>query len=426
MNKKKRILIVTHFFPPLNSIASHRPYSWARTWADMGHEVHVLTTEKYAFDGPKDLLYDCSGFHVHVVPYLPKSNRDSQYLSGNDSLNRWERLKKISRRLRSGLGLFGDLRMLAYFKLVKLGGKLLAKKQFDMIISSFQPELVHFVGCRLAVKFDVPWVADYRDMWFKDISGYAFRITSWLVGYIEVYLLQRAALVSTVSEGLAKQIGHQYGKSVFVCYNGYVVERRQMAPVVRAKKKIVYTGRFYKGLRDPSPLFRALSLLKKNIPNLGELVSIDIYGYMDSWVDEAINLYGVEDCVQLHGMVTYEKSISAQRDADLLLFLDWMDEEIEGVLTGKLFEYLGIGCPVISFGPSFSTEAAKIIQRCQAGVVVDSVNGLVDFLGRWLQEGSAVLPQINHEEVALYSRENQAKCLLECFLMKTNPESAHN
>lgn len=41
-----RILIVSTFFPPENSIASFRPYSWAKWWSRAGHEVTVVSTKK--------------------------------------------------------------------------------------------------------------------------------------------------------------------------------------------------------------------------------------------------------------------------------------------------------------------------------------------------------------------------------------------
>ena len=62
MDKKYKILIITHYFPPINAIASHRPYSWAKYWSRMGHNITVLTTKKE----PKsnDLNLDCSFFKV--------------------------------------------------------------------------------------------------------------------------------------------------------------------------------------------------------------------------------------------------------------------------------------------------------------------------------------------------------------------------
>jgi hypothetical protein len=70
-----KILFVSHFFPPLRAIASIRTYGWARSWADMGHEVHVLTSAKYAFDGPQDLDLPVNNIHVHAVPYPWDSGR---------------------------------------------------------------------------------------------------------------------------------------------------------------------------------------------------------------------------------------------------------------------------------------------------------------------------------------------------------------
>lgn len=410
-----RILVVTHFFPPLNSIASHRPFSWARTWMDMGHEVHVLTTEKYSFDGSMDLQYDLSGFRVHVVPYL-RGKRNAQ--SGNvdkESVEKWEWLKKVSRRLRFGLGMFGDLRMLAYFKLVEAGRALLDAQHFDFVVSTYQPEVVHFVAYKLSRRFGVPWVADYRDLWFKDISGHAFKMTSFLAGRVEGYLLKHACLVSTVSEGLARQMEERFGREVYVCYNGYITPDNPSGSFQARKsgiKRIVYTGRVYKKLRDPSVLFRTLADLKKVIPDLGHSLAVDFYGYMDPWVRNLIRECGIEDCVHLHGVVSYQESLSAQKEADFLLFLDWLDQATEGVLTGKLFEYLGTGQPILSIGPSITTEAAQIIRRCGAGVVMVDETEVRKFLERWLtaDEGAQLTPDAT--VVSTYSRDSQARALL--------------
>lgn len=416
VSKRLRILVVTHFFPPLNSIASHRPFSWARTWANMGHEVHVLTTEKYLFDGSMDLQYDLSGFQTHVVPYLRGKRNTLSGKVDKGSVEKWEWLKKVSRRLRFGLGMFGDLRMLAYFKLVKAGETLLGTQHFDFVVSTYQPEVVHFVAHKLSRRFDVPWVADYRDLWFKDISGHAFKVTSFLAGNVERHLLKQACLVSTVSKGLSRQMEERFGREVYVCYNGYIAlsDPDKSVPAIKPDiKRIVYTGRVYRKLRDPSVLFGALGKLKKTIPNLGHLLRVDFYGYMDQWFHDLIKEYGIEDCVQLHGVVSYQESLSAQKKADFLLFLDWMDQTTEGVLTGKLFEYLGTGRPILSIGPSVITEAAEIIRQCKAGLVMVDEAEIHKFLERWLMADEEAQVAPDRTAVSTYSRYSQAKALLE-------------
>jgi glycosyltransferase involved in cell wall biosynthesis len=310
--------------------------------------------------------------------------------------------------------MFGDLRMLAYFKLARAGKILLERQRFDFIVSTYQPEVVHFAAHKLARDFGVPWVADYRDMWFKDISGLAFGITSYLVGKIEKHLLKQACLVSTVSEGLSRQLQAHFGREVHVCYNGYVRinehDRHTSHPGI---KRIVYTGRVYRKLRDPSLLFGVLGQLKNNVPNLGRLLTVDFYGHMEQWVDDLIKKHDIEDCVRLHGAVSYQESLSAQDGADFLLFLDWMDRATEGVLTGKLFEYLGTGRPILSIGPGQDTEAAKIIEQCMAGLVMSAENDILQFLESWLIRGEMTAPVPDKIEIARYSRENQARALLE-------------
>ena len=71
-----KILIVSTFFPPQNSIASLRPYSWAKWWSRAGHDVTVLTTEKEEW--ANNLNLDCSGFTVIKTPlWIPfgKANK---------------------------------------------------------------------------------------------------------------------------------------------------------------------------------------------------------------------------------------------------------------------------------------------------------------------------------------------------------------
>ncbi|HRP62666.1 MAG TPA: hypothetical protein PK400_05175, partial [Phycisphaerales bacterium] len=62
-----RILLVASIFPPHNGAGAVRTYGFARSWADAGMDVTVLTTPKQpdqiGFDAPM------TGFTVHEVPF---------------------------------------------------------------------------------------------------------------------------------------------------------------------------------------------------------------------------------------------------------------------------------------------------------------------------------------------------------------------
>ncbi len=413
-----RILIIAHAFPPINATASLRPYSWAKTWADMGHDVHVLTPQKYGFDGSASLGYDSSGFRVHVVPYLGGRLRHKRTVTDmprRQSVDRWERLKRSTRRLRFGLGMFADLRMLAYRALLTKGLEVIERQRFDFVISTYPPQVVHLAAHSITRKAGVPWIADYRDLWQHDGTIYQWRATSFLMGCINKRILRAASLVSTVSAGLAQTLTEALRRKVVVCYNGFMADQGEG---IRAREdgnedervRIVYTGRLYPGKRDPRLFFEGLKELKRIAPDTEERIRVDFYGYEDPWLRELVRKYDLEGCVALHAFVSYAESIKAQQNADLLLFLDWTDEHAQGILTGKLFEYLRSGRPIISVGSRKDTEAARIIDGCKSGVTLTSPSELVEYLSTVLRERPTLAP--DEDMVGSYARERQAALLL--------------
>src|SRR5512134_2538814 len=217
-----RILIVTHYFPPLNSIASHRPHSWAREWVDAGHEVEVLTTRKHAFDGPMDLDLDLEGIPVHVAPFRGATGGAGANAPGPSAARRWERLKVATRRVRLGLGVFAEVQNLSLPSLLRAGRTVLRSGRFDVIVSTSPPEVTHFAAWRLTREFGVPWVADFRDLWYSDMRVGQFEWASSAMTVIARRLLRRAALAVTVSQGVADRLRSAVEVPVAVCYNGFV------------------------------------------------------------------------------------------------------------------------------------------------------------------------------------------------------------
>jgi len=423
-----RILVLAYYFPPLNSTASHRPYSWAAAWAKRGHEVHVLTPEKHAFDGVLDLDYDLSGFRVHLVPYLPKNWAPAvrERPQARAAAQRWDQLKIATRRVRLGLGMFGELAWLARRPLLRQAHELLRQNRFDFVISTSPPEVVHFIGHALTRSAGVPWVADYRDLWFPEMRVNQFRCSAWLTGLLKRSRLLQAAAVSTVSEGLAQRLGAFLDREVIVCYNGFLpngnADPPALSPWKDGKRHVAYTGRLYPKKRDPRRFFAGLARALREKPELASTICVDLYGYDDPWIREAISDEGLERCVEVHGLVAHRDSLAAQRHADMLLFIDWMDERAEGILTGKLFEYLESGRPILCVGNRRDSEAARVIAKANAGVVVSTEHEIADQLLRLGNGSSESIPQ--SVDIECYSRFRQAELLLERIVKVIGPAEA--
>lgn len=406
------ILIVTTAFPPLNSIASHRPYSWAKVWKDEGHTVHVLTLKKYSYEGPADLTPDMTDIHVHEIPYLGSSGAPQN--RGSALAPQWEWLKRVTRRIRLALGMFGDVRVLAYPSMVREGVRIAREHDIDLIVATTPPELVLLVARTIASKLSIPWAADFRDAWFPDLRLYHTNLVGGIAGPITKWLVRSAMTCVTVSHGLRKRLSSYLGREVFLAYNGYfmgVHGESTARPWNDQKLHIAYTGRVYPGKQNPEPLFRVLASLRRTQPDVADRLSVDFYGLDGPWLQPMIKRYGVEDCVHAHGFVPYQESINVQRAADVLLFLDWVDDRGDGMLTGKLLEYMGSGRPILALGSRKETEAARLITDTGCGVTMTDEEQLFAYLTRVLVTGrpAETCSPLREE----FSRERQARALLQ-------------
>jgi glycosyltransferase involved in cell wall biosynthesis len=436
-----RILIVAHAFPPMNSIASHRPYSWAKEWRDLGHEIHVLTPAKHAFDGSMDLERDLAGIQLHEVPYLP-FRRSSAVPGGSATpgvVRRMDWLKTLSRPLRFSLATFGDPRWLAYWPMLRRGLDVVRRNRLELIIATAPPEVLLLVARALSRRSRVPWVADYRDLWFREMRLHQSWLASRASGPLNRRLVRGASALVTVSQGLQNRLADYLQREVLVSYNGYFEEEIEATTPERpwrdGRIHIVYAGRVYPKKRNPEPLFRALSALKRAHPESASKLCVDFYGFHDFWLQSIIDKHGIRDQVACHGFVPYRQSLDAQRSADVLLFLDWMEASAEGVLTGKLFEYLASGRPILSLGPRKDSEAARLIAEANCGVTLTSHDEVVAYLVELLRSGRR--ESVPSRTRLDFSRERQARLLLEALTARVlaprpgnrtpvQPESDHS
>lgn len=409
-----RILIVTHAFPPMNAIGSHRSYGWAKAWRDERHEIHVLTPVKHAFDGTMDLERDLHGIHVHEVPYLVRRPTSARPFAERHRVERWEGIKTATRRVRSGFGMFGDVRLLAYRPMVDAGFDLARRHPFDLIIATSPPEVSFFVARSLAKRTGAAWFADFRDAWFRDLRFHHTAPAAWLAGRVNRWLVKPSAGLITVSQGLQRRLSADLGCDVRLAYNGFFEADHEPESaagcVADGRLHIVYTGRIYPGRQNPEPLFEALALLKRSRTDLAQRLRVDIYGHDEPAVRRLVERFAVHDCVTLHGFVRFRRSLDAQLGADELLFLDWTAARSEGMLTGKLLEYLGSRRPIVALGLRRDSEAACLLERTGCGVTLITVPEVVAHLERLLRDGRPA--PVDSPARERFSRDAQARTLL--------------
>jgi len=428
MNKLK-ILIVSTFFPPQNSIASLRPYSWAKYWAREGHDVTVLTTTKSSqlSDSPMQI----EGFRVidYPVPFMDffrlasglifkKGNKDDIRVA-DKQLNKMSIACSIKNYINSA-GCFVGCRMPDVHDLwaIKAFYRLPVMK-WDCVVSTGGPYSVHYVGY-YAKKHGLAkkWLMDWRDLWTQSHIFPGIALLKPIEKLIEKKFHKMADFVTTVSDPLAHQLMIKYRKSVEVIYNGFDPEEYQSLDEKKifpddGKIRIVYTGSIYPGKQDPSSLLEAICILdsmREIAPNKFEVV----FAGNNANPLLLARKYNVEKYCVYKGFVPRMQALKMQKEADLLLFLEWGDASAKGILTGKLFEYLFAGPPILSIGGDEKSTTSKLITRDQRGLALgNNVDAIVQIL-REVINGKMIEKKIDGKEFFWqFTRQSQARKMLQ-------------
>lgn len=322
------VLLVAPDYPPTNRSSSLRAYFLAQAFAEAGHDVLVLAEPAAGGEGlPRK---DHPRIAVHRMP------------AAHRAIWLAKALASISRMA-------------------------LAKRRFDVVVSTSGPFLAHAVGRWAAGLWpDTTWIADYRDLW---ASGNYYERTpgkpSWSLALrqrMERAIVRRAALVTTVTRGLAANLGAFHGRDVRVFYNGYepgiVQVPTDAAPADPATIRICHTGTMY---RERSPRDFLEVFRRVHAPGGMRRLEIVLAGRVDDTV--AAELRDFEDCAAITyaGVLSREEAYRLQRSADYCLLVEVPGASRMGVLAAKVFEYMGMRKRIIAFAADPASEVATLL-----------------------------------------------------------------
>lgn len=248
---------------------------------------------------------------------------------------------------------------LAYLK----GRRLLQAGGFDAVVSSGPPHSAHLAAMRLAREFGLPFLADFRDEWSDNpYAAFATPLHRTGVARLEHAVLARADRVLTVTNYCARRLAKRAtppGK-VFTLGNGY--SERSFPPYTyepNPKFTIGYVGTFY-GMNSPVYFFRALAELVAS----GRIPTSRV-----RFVHAGMGSYDVppalEELVERRGFVAHLEATGIMQRVDMLM-LTLPDPAPQ---SGKIFEYLRAGRPVLAITPP-AGALAELVNETRGGDVV--------------------------------------------------------
>jgi len=178
----------------------------------------------------------------------------------------------------------------------------------------------------------------------------------------------------------------------------------------KTKLSFLYTGTlsFYDKDRNLDALFNTLRLVKDmsdiEIVLVGDFRKIDFNENQDL-VDEGI--------IKIHPKVTRDEALYLQSKADVLILVT--GNKRKSVATGKLFEYLFSGKPILAFAKE--NYAAEIVQASNTGICFsnEDIEPLVSFINNILIEhkSGGISYNPNGDYIRTFERKNQVSSLVE-------------
>ena len=424
----KRVLIITYYWPPSGGSGVQRWRKMSKYPPENGWQPVIYTTEgaEYPIVDPsleKDVapetevirrpIFEPYAFYKKFLGMKKEETVKMGFIQEKEKKKGWK--ENLSLWIRGNL-FIPDARRWWVKPSVKYLKNYLKDHPVDAIISTGPPHSMHLIAMKLKEALRIPWVADFRDPW-TEIDYYndlrLTRCSDRKHHRLEREVLSKADKVVTVAPDGARRLGKIGNRNVRVVYNGFDRDDDAQTPISLPESfTITYLGVLSK-IQNPKNLWQVLGELIKEDEKFNKDLKINIIGQIDNSVSQSIEEQGLSQHVTYSPYIPHDQVSAVHRSSTLLLLLLMPDSEprAKGLLTGKLFEYLAAGRPILCIGPE-DGDAARILKETQAGVTVRFEDRermketIKELYHKYLENG---LPDNSNAEIERYSRRELTK-----------------
>jgi glycosyltransferase involved in cell wall biosynthesis len=244
--------------------------------------------------------------------------------------------------------------------------QIIEQEGIETIITTSPPHSTQLIGLELKRLYPhLKWVADLRDPWTDIYYNEDLYPTRWAkkrnLRYERSVLLSADQII-TVSEECKRLFAQKadVAEKIAVIPNGYDTKDFINLTIINKKEKITPNYLTYVGVMAPQ---YDLEPLKSLVQGRNDIL-LRFVGVVSEDIKREIESWGVQ--TEFIPYVSHAEAIAYMRSADaLLLFIPNVPNN-EGILTGKLFEYLASERKILLFGPE-NGDAMKLIKECEAG-----------------------------------------------------------
>jgi glycosyltransferase involved in cell wall biosynthesis len=379
----KRVLIITYYWPPSGGAGVQRWLKFVKYLRGYGWEPIVFTPENPEYpetdhslepDVPENLtiirqpIWEPYLFYKRLLGQKKDERISAAFLTEKkkNPVVEW-----LSVWIRGNL-FIPDARKFWIRPASRYLKAFLAANPVDAIVSTGPPHSMHLIAMRVSDTLSLPWLADFRDPWTEIDFYQDLKLTHWadrIHHSLEKNVLQKATAVSVISKTMDTSFKKISGRECTVITNGYDDGDLLKTTSDRLDNKfsIAHIGTLG-STRNPETLWKALQSLLKSIRELANDLEIKLVGKVDHTITASLDEFGLTPYVHRIDYMPHDEVITCQRQSQVLLLIINQTPNAAMILTGKFFEYLASGRPILCLGPE-DGDAASILSETQSGLL---------------------------------------------------------
>jgi glycosyltransferase involved in cell wall biosynthesis len=371
----KKLLILTYYFPPLGLGGTQRIAKFVKYLPQFGWQPTIITVKPIAYWALDDSLMQ----DVKEARIIRTESMDPQRLMARLGKGT---IKPSVEGKRSGIAgainqkvlpflLTPDSKILWRHYALKAAKHLLSQESFDALLTTSPPHSVHLIGRKIAQKYNLKWLTDFRDGWAgSHVVHEPTRAHFAKNKRLQRRVTESADAVTCISSAIKKTLTADGANEKFhIIPNGYDPQDFEaVAGQDRRGFTLCYSGTINQ-FADPEPFLDALVLLKQNNPDEYKKLNVQFVGF-DTFgnFENMIQRRGL-DRLEIVGHKPHSQSVTYLKNADALLLIA-KARPTDTFIPGKTFEYFGAQKPIFAISNSAPTNT--LLENAAQATVVAS------------------------------------------------------
>lgn len=387
------LIFLVHYFPPAESVGALRAWYIAKHLAELNWKVTVLTRRWDDGEGTDRIRKECWQRGIGLQTLIDKYHFLMPYSDGPWAVNGpyWY-LGKLLRFIARAAGIEKEM---GWVQPLKRALYTMRPGAQSVVMATGGPFFSFKVAGQFAARSGLPLALDYRDLWSDNPH-----VTNWVNRKakvpVERALLQRAALVTTVSPSMKAFLHSRFGvgAKIAVVSNGYDDEDLAcVEPTKFDEPAVIYAGQLYPPKRSIDPIMRCLKRMIEREAGTLRSFKFHYYGRQNDHVLNAAQQHGLSHLVVYHGFRPRKEALSAIAGARLCTVVASVSGQARlaesGIVTAKVFEPLGLKVPTLVVAPQ-NSDLHEIAAKSGTLKVftADEVEGMAQFAASALRDES--------------------------------------